>query len=153
MKNIRELSRRLAMAIVRVDGIEYAMDKDSPISDSELCLMYALDDGNPHSQRQIADDWEISRTTLNTIVKHWEQDGLLTLNKIAGKRREMEICLTEKGTERVKRTLALNYAAEDAALALTMGKYSDTFIEALEFYADALKAEYEAKREKTTTED
>lgn len=137
------------MAIIRIDGIEHALDKDSSVSDAELCLMYALDDGKPHSQRQIADLWEIPRTTLNTIVKRWEQEGLLTLNKIAGKRREMEICLTDKGVRRVKTVLAQNYAAEDAAIARTIEKYSDIFIDALEFYADALKAVYEESRGET----
>ena len=69
MKSIRELSRRLSTAIIRVGGIK----KTARTNDSERLLMVALDDGLPHSQRQIADELEISRTTLNTIVKKWEK--------------------------------------------------------------------------------
>ena len=142
MKSIRELSRRLSTAIIRVDGIE----KSSDANDSERLFILALDDGLPHSQRQIADELEISRTTLNTIVKKWEKQGLLTLNKIPGKRREKEICLTELGIERAKATIENAYSAEDTALKETIKMYSENFVEALEFYANALKAEYDSKK-------
>jgi len=143
MGDVRKYSRRLTNAIIKIDNIEYAIDSDNTVSNSELCLMYALDDEIPHSQKQIAQQWGISRTTLNTIVKKWEREGLLVLNKISGKRCEKEICLTEKGSQKAKNVLKINYAAEDGALQKTIEKYSDTFIEALEYYAEALEAEYD----------
>ena len=143
MDDIRKCSRRLTNAIIKIDNIEGAIDSDNTVSNSELCLMYALDDEMSHSQKQIVKEWEISRSTLNTIVKKWEKENLLILNKISGKRREKEICLTEKGREKAKNVLKINYAAEDGALQKTIEKYSDTFIEALEYYAEALKAEYD----------
>lgn len=142
---MRGYSRRLTMAIVKVDGLEHALDKSNPINDSELCLMYALDDGKPHSQKQISEAWEISRTTLNTIVKRWEKDGLLTLIKISGKRREMQICLTEAGVKKVRSALKANYAAEDKAMRETVAKYSADFVEALEYYAKMLEKSVQAE--------
>ena len=136
---MRNYSRRLTMAIVKVDEIEHSLDQSNPINDSELCLMYALDDGVPHSQKEIAESWGISRTTLNTIVKQWEKDGLLTLAKISGKRREMQICLTEVGIKKVRSALKVTYAAEDKAMRETVEKYSSGFIEALEYYAKMLE--------------
>ena len=137
---MRSYSRRLTMAIVKVDEIEHSLDQSNPINDSELCLMYALDDGVPHSQKEIAESWGISRTTLNTIVKQWEKDGLLTLAKISGKRREMQICLTEVGIKKVRSALKATYAAEDKAMRETVEKYSSGFIEALEYYAKMLES-------------
>lgn len=101
--------------------------------------MYALDDGLPHSQKQISEQWEISKTTLNTIVKRWEQEGLLTLHKIPGKRREMEILLTNDGVLRAKEALKSVYSAENEAMKQTIEHYSETFVEVLEYYAEALK--------------
>ncbi len=135
------------MALSRADRSER---KKNVSAHSELCLMYALDDGLPHSQKQIAEEWGLPRTTLNTIVKRWEQEGLLKLNKITGKRREMAICLTEKGLEKVRETLRQDYDAQDAALALTVKKYSDVFVEALEFYGAALKSAYKKRRDGKT---
>ena len=138
---MRNLSRRLTEAIIKIGGIEYSIDKQIDINETELCLMYALDDGKSHSQREIADNWELPRTTLNTIVKRWEKEGFLTLKKISGKRREMEIRLTEKGTEKARNSLVLTYSAEDHALKKTIDRYSADFIEALEYYAEMLKVE------------
>ena len=147
MKGIKKLLRRLTSSISRA-GANRISKKAAAVSESEICLMYALDDGKLHSQRQIADEWKVPRTTLNTIVKRWEKDGLLEMRKIAGKRREKEICLTNKGVEKVKNTLAENYDAENSALELTIEKYSDSFIDALEFYADTLKEQQEKLKRK-----
>lgn len=135
----RELARRLTLAIFKINGIEDTIDQKVGAGYAELCLMYALDDGRSHSQKQICEQWEISKTTLNTIVKRWEQEGLLVLNKVPGKRREMTISLTESGCARAKIALESVYSAEDAAMQQTTEKYSGLFVEALEYYAEALK--------------
>ena len=147
MKSVKKLLRRLTSSITRA-GAMVISKKGNNTSDSEICLMYALDDGKPHSQRQKAEEWKLPRTTLNTIVKRWEKAGLLEMKKIAGKRREKEICLTEKGIEKLKSTLAENYDAENTALALTIEKYSASFIDALEFYTDTLKKLHEKSSKK-----
>lgn len=143
MDDLRELSRRLTMAIFKIDGTEYINGQKSGIKESELCLMCALDDGKSHSQREISDEWQIPKTTLNTIVKQWERDNLLTMSAIPGKRREMQICFTESGKKLVEKSLAFAYRAEDSAMARTLEKYSDTFIEAAEYFAGALQEEFE----------
>lgn len=143
--NERDLARKLTFAIFKINGIENSIDRKVAVGYAELCLMYALDDGQSHSQKQICVQWGISKTTLNTIVKRWEQEGLLMLNKIAGKRREMEIELTEKGLIKARQSLESVYAAENTAMKKTVKKYSDTFIEVLEYYAEALKQAAENK--------
>lgn len=137
--NERNFARRLTYAIFKINGIENSIDKEVAIGYAELCLMYALDDGLAHTQRQISEEWQISKTTLNTIVKKLEKEGYIELNKIAGKRREMEISLTDAGLIRARESLEKVYAIEDMAIAKTIEKYSDKFVEALEFYAESLK--------------
>ena len=146
MSNTKELSRRLSVALVKTVGMKSAIEKLVPASDAEFVLMCALNDGKSHSQKQIADDLGMSRTTVNGIVKQWEKKGLLTFSKIAGKRREKEIVLTELGRERIKKSVSLSREAEDGALLRTVEKYSDSFIEALEFYAKELREDYEVQK-------
>lgn len=95
--------------------------------------MYALDDGKPHSQREISQEWLVPKTTVNTIVKTWEKEGLLTLTPIPHKRREKYIILTESGREYAKEFMGFIYRAEEKALKRTLDKYSDEFIKGLEF--------------------
>lgn len=141
MSTEREYARRLTFAIFKINGIENAIDQKVAIGYNELCLLYALDDGMPHTQKQICEQWLIPKTTLNTIVKKWQQQGFLNLNKIPGKRREMEICLTDLGLSKAKEALKIVYEAEDRAMRKTIEKYSHEFVEALEYYGQMLKGE------------
>ena len=129
MSAMREDARRLTTALFKIDEVYFANAQKNATKESELCLMYALDDGGPHSQRQIAEEWLIPKTTLNTIVKQWEREGLLTLSSMPGKRREMRVSLTEAGRACAKRSLARD---------------SDEFVEAVEFFGQALKDAFDS---------
>ncbi len=143
MSNIRNKAKRLILALYNIDEIYYTSEKKKRLSDAELCIMYALDDGAPHSQREIAEEWLVPKTTINTITKRWENEGLLTQTPIPGKRREMQITLTEAGKEYSKKFLEFIYNAEDKALQKTLDRYSDTFIEAIEYFGKSLKEAFE----------
>ncbi len=138
---MRNLSRRLTEAIMKIGGIEGAIDEQISSNDTELVLLYALDDGGSHSQREISEHWELPRSTVNTVIKRWEKEGIVILERISGKRREMAVRLTEKGEKKAKADLAPTYSAEDQALKKTIDRYSPQFIEALEYYAEMLKEE------------
>ena len=143
MKEIRATAKRLILALYNIDEAYYASEKKKRLSDAELCVMYALDDGQPHSQKEISEEWLVPKTTVNTITKKWESQGLLTLTAIPGKRREMQITLTDAGKAYAKEFMAFIYKAEDKALAKTLDKYSDVFIEALEHFGAGLKEAFE----------
>ncbi len=144
---MREIARRLIFALYRIDEAYYLNEKNKKLSDAELCVMYALDDGNPHSQREISQDWLLPKTSVNTIVKRWEKEGFLTMTPIAGKRREMNIMLTDAGRAYAKDFMGFLYRAEDKALKKTIDRYSDTFIEAIEFFGSSLQKAFSEEME------
>lgn len=144
---MRETARRLILALYRIDETYYLSESKKKLSDAELCVMYALDDGKPHSQREISQEWLVPKTSVNTIVKRWEKDGLLTMTPIPGKRREMHIMLTDAGRDYAKNFMGFLYRAEDKALQKTLDKYSDGFIEAIEFFGASLKEAFEEELE------
>lgn len=96
--DIRETMRQFMIAICKLSKT-YATRSTKNGRQSEFWLIYALDDGEPHSQKQICDEWGFPRTTLNSITKKFEAEGYLTLMPISGKRREMLICLAESGKQ------------------------------------------------------
>ena len=100
MEENRQIMRALATAMNRIDQMYCDDVTRIGVKASELWLLYALDDGAPHSQKQICQEWGLPKTTLNTTLKQAEAKGYLTLVPIAGKRRERQICLTapENGT-------------------------------------------------------
>lgn len=140
---MKDITRRLILALNNVDEVYLINEKKRKLSDAELCLMYALDDGKPHSQKEISSGWLIPKTTLNTITKRWEKDGLLIQTPIPGKRREMQITLTEVGEKYAKGFLSFIYEAEEKALKKTLEQYSDEFIEAIEYFGRCLKEAFE----------
>jgi len=150
MEDIRAKAKRLILALYNIDEIYYTSEKKRRLSDAELCILYALDDGQPHSQKEICDKWLVPKTTINTITKKWESQGLLTLAAISGKRREMQITLTDSGKAFSKEILDFIYRSEDTALAKTLDKYSDAFIDALEYFGAELKKAFEEEAQDGT---
>ncbi|MDO4960348.1 MAG: MarR family winged helix-turn-helix transcriptional regulator [Eubacteriales bacterium] len=88
----------LGKLVYKIDGAysEYAK-KEKISSPNLLWILYALGDGEEHTQKQICDEWEIPRSTANTIIKSLEDDGFIELAHRVGTRREMTIRLTDRG--------------------------------------------------------
>lgn len=145
MKEMRELMRKFAIALNNVDEAYCSDTSQTGIKESELWLMYALDDGKLHSQRQICEEWGFPRTTLNTATKQVQAQGYITLAPIPGKRREMNICLTESGKAYARQLLRDIYEAEDYAMEETLKRYSADFIDALDFFSACLKSAFQKK--------
>ncbi|MBQ2789114.1 MAG: hypothetical protein IJE97_05710 [Thermoguttaceae bacterium] len=142
-------ARRLIFALTKIDAsyLVNVNNKELSLSEAEYCFMYALDDGLPHSQKEISSEWLIPKTTLNAIAKRWEKAGLLTLEPIPGKRREMRIALTEAGQKYAREILSFIYEAEEKALRQTLKRYSTEFIDALEYFGSRLKEAFEEAKE------
>ncbi len=143
MTEERRTVRRLIRALYNIDEAYFISENKRKMSDAELCILYALDDGQTHSQKKISDEWLIPKTTINTITKRFENEGLLIQTPIAGKRREMQLSLTDSGKKYAKDILAFLYEAEEKALSKTIERYSDVFIEAIEYFGVSLKEAFE----------
>ena len=142
MKDYREEIRRIMVSVNVIDGI-YAMGaKKIGIKDNSLSLLYALDDGKPHSQKEICEHWLIPKTTLNTIVKECVNAGYIVLDGIKHTK-EKEIRLTDKGQEYAKTILNQVYELEGRAMEKTLSSYSPEFVQALEQFTAYLKEEAE----------
>lgn len=85
--------------VYRIDGFYAEYAKRSGVKSNLLWVLYALNDGNEHSQKEICDSWDLPRTTVNTIVKELEEEGYVSLKQIKGEKRELSLSLTEKGKE------------------------------------------------------
>lgn len=140
MNQNRKEIRRIMIAVNVIDGIYAIIAKKSGIKENTLALLYALDDGKPHSQKEICEQWLIPKTTLNTIVKECVEKGYIFLNANEHKK-EKEICLTETGKEYAGRILNQIYALEQQAMERTLENNSPEFVKGLEQFADNLKEE------------
>ena len=137
MEDSAALARRLILATTRMDGAYYYFARRSGAPENLLALLYALEDGKPHSQKEICEDWLIPKTTINTIVKEQIAAGRITLRAGKGKREKI-ICLTESGHAYAQKALQGICEAERVAVERTLEKYDRAFVDALEDFAGTL---------------
>lgn len=151
MEPLWQQARRLNLIITGIDELYYAYARRSGLPDNTLCLLYALDDGQPHWQKQICQEWGMPRTTLNSTIKVCQAAGYLTLEAMPGHRRERLICLTESGRAYARQMLAPLYEAEEQAMAKTLADFpGSAFLEAMAAYERHLRAAYAGQQEETT---
>ena len=90
----------LGKLVYKMDGVYDEYGRSFKIgSPNLLWILYALNDGERHSQKQICDDWAIPRSTANTIIKDLESKNYVALSQIKGERRELLVSLTPDGKE------------------------------------------------------
>lgn len=102
----------LGRALYHVDSFYDEFAKQSNVSPALLWVLYALNDGKSHTQIEISTDWELPKTTVNTVIKDIKQSGYVELIPIKGKRRELSIVLTESGKEYADNVLSQLYKKE-----------------------------------------
>lgn len=140
MNAYRNNIRKLMIAINVIDGLYDTIAKKVGIKINTLTMLYALDDGLPHSQKEICEEWFIPPTTLNTIVKENIAAGYLFLHTDTGKK-EKKICLTEQGMSFARMVLNQVYQVEYSAMEQTLQQVSPEFIQNLELFTSCLKEE------------
>lgn len=114
--NEKEFFHELGKCIYQIDGIYEEYGRNFHItSPNILWILYSLNDNQSHSQKEICEAWSIPRSTANTIIKELERQQLIFLQKIKGKRRELNISLTKKGKEIADTLLKDLYSREKKA--------------------------------------
>ena len=151
MDELHQLNRWLIAATSAADGAYYRWAVRSGVTHHTLDLLYALDDGQPHSQKQICEEWAIPKTTVNTVVRSCREAGYITLEPMPDQPRQRQLCLTPAGTAYAREALAELYVLENQAMAAVMKKYGSSFVDAMELYSasfrEALAANLSEKEE------
>lgn len=131
----------LGKTLYHIDGFYAEYAKKSKVKENLLWVLYALNDGEQHSQKEICENWDLPRSTVNTIMKELEADGYVFLSQIKGEKRELNVCLTEFGNRYAEELLSDLYEIEKRVFE-TMKKY--TVLEDLKKIRDEL---YEKEKE------
>lgn len=98
--------------LYQIDGFYGEFAKESGVKENLLWIMYALNDGKEHSQKEVCENWGLARSTVNTIMKELERDKYVTLSQIKGEKRELQVKLTNSGKEYSDNLLKNLYAIE-----------------------------------------
>lgn len=139
--NSRKFFYDFGRALYHVDSFYDEFAKQSNVSSALLWILYALNDGNPHTQIEISNDWELPKTTVNTVIKDIQKDGYIELVPIKGKRREMSIILTESGKAFADNVLS-NLYKKEAEVFNSLSFKEQEIVVVLEKLARKLKGDY-----------
>lgn len=126
---MRDNIRRFAKASCTLDGIYWYIAKKSGIKENLFWLLYALNDDEQHTQKQICEDWQFPKTTINTLIKECETVGYVKLERVPGKKRELAISLTEAGKKFADKSLKLIDEIEELAVTEALEKCAPSFID------------------------
>ena len=140
MDELHQLNRRLIAATSAADGAYYRWAVQSGVTPHTLDLLYALDDGLPHSQKQICEEWAIPNTTINTVVQACQSAGYITLEPMPDQPRQRQLCLTPAGLAYARQTLEELYIMENQAMAAAAARFGPDFVAAMEFYSAQFRA-------------
>ncbi len=144
MERYREKIRRIMICVNVIDGIYDSIAKKTGVKESILTLLYALDDGAAHSQKEICEEWFIPKTTLNTVIREFVEKGYVTLNAgWRGNGKEKQVCLTEAGRIFARDILNRVYDLEQRAMEKALPRLSDDFVGELGCFTACLKNEAE----------
>lgn len=142
MDEIQQEIRKIMVSINRIDGIYYQWAKRIGLKDNMLALLYALSDGNLHSQKQISEEWLIPKTTINTVIQECIQKDYVVLQQEPHSK-EKRICLTEAGKQYAEVVLKDLRQAELQAYMQTRKVHSEAFAAVFEEFAFQLQKAYE----------
>ena len=151
----QRLIRRLTQAFNRIDGAYYYCARRLGVEENTLALLYALDDGRPHSQKQVCEEWLIPKTTINTIVRELVGQGYLLL-ETEPQSREKALRLTPAGRAWASRNLEKLYRMEEDAMRQMLSSHSGDFVQSFSDFADCLKHSFDQTfsfAEETSTEE
>ena len=137
MKNHRSELDRFYRCTIRMDGLYYLAARHLGVNENTLSLFYALDGGAPLSQKQLAEEMLIPKTTVNSVVQEYVREGYLQLLP-APHGREKTVSLTPAGQAYARQLLRPIYAAEEEAMAATLSRFSPEFLLAAEDLTEQL---------------
>lgn len=110
--NSKEYFYELGKLLYKIDNFYDEYAKVSKVKNKLLWVLYALNDGNIHSQKEISSSWLLPRTTVNTIIKELKEEGYVELKQIKGEKRELNLILTSSGREYANNLLSELYEIE-----------------------------------------
>lgn len=138
--NSKEFFYVFGKLLYQIDGFYCEYAKKYKVKENELWILYALNDGKEHSQIDISENWDIPKTTINTIIKQLEKEKYVELIQIKGEKRMLHIQLTHLGKEYANQLLSDLYKMEEKLYnSFTFNR--DALIKALEEMKEKLYAE------------
>lgn len=132
---MRKKIKKLIDAANLIDKAYDVKSRSLSVKPNVLTLFYAIANSENLSQSQLHNEWLLPLSTINTVTTECRNAGYIRMDPVPGTRRERYLRLTAKGRRFAKTLLADTHRAEEEAMAATLDRFPDMFIDAIAFYA------------------
>ena len=126
---IRKRVNRIYDAVASIDSIYEAYASKKKIGYLDMLMFYEiLEEAEPLTQKRLCEILEVSKTTLNSVVKRWADKGCIELMPSELRSKEKWIRLTPAGETFAHELVDPLFAMEEVAV----GRITDDEIEQVE---------------------
>lgn len=123
-----------------LDVIYHNYAKSLGLSDTAFWVFYCISEHNGlFTQRDLCREWYFAPQTLNSALKDMEKHGLISLEPVAGNRKNKLLHLTCEGERIVKEAILPLIQAECESFSALDEKECEQMLSFTERYADALR--------------
>lgn len=137
---IREQMKLFCTCLCRQDELYAALARRQGISYHTAMTLYALDQDQGCTQKQIAENWMIPKQTVNTVVKDLERRGFVEL-RTGRDQKEKLVFFTPGGQIFAREALREVYETEERAVAVMGRERFHEMVEANRAFTEAFSAE------------
>lgn len=131
--------RKLSKTIHQINGLFRRVEHQMNLNIYEARVLYALHIDKLQTQKEIVEQYEMPKQTINNFISALHKQGYLQVMADENDHRQKKLLLTETGYEYASRTLSpLLEFEEEVASRLSPGKF-EMLLTALEDYYIALE--------------
>lgn len=141
-QKLAERIHKLNFLASEMDSIYHQASQKLGVSDSEMCILYTIQDqGENCLLSDVYKQSGINKQTINSAIRKMENDELLFLENVDGKRKR--IVLTGKGRSYMQKTAGVLFEAESRAFGSWPEEEMDKYILLMAGFVEALRRETE----------
>ena len=130
-RDYNEIIYKINCLSSEIDSIYHQASLKLGVSDSVMIILYMIFEGDGEcALNKIQKETGISKQTLNSSIRKLEKDGIIYLEQIDGKTKN--VCFTDKGREFAKNNVIRLYNAECSS-------FDDWSDEEIELYLSLMK--------------
>ena len=143
-KEIRKKVNAMYDAVKEIDFFYMQYAEKKQVGYLDMLVFYELmEDDEPFTQKRMCDVLEISKTTLNSIMKRWIEKGYIELQIRENNHREKDIILTDAGKTYAHELIDPLFGIEETAIQTISIEDIQTVESIVNKYHDALNRKLE----------
>jgi DNA-binding MarR family transcriptional regulator len=143
-EKIRQQLRNFNTVIKETDAVYGELAKQSGLSGCAFWLMYSLREADGKcTQKELCDQWVISKQTVNSALKGLEKSGYVSLISSETDKRNKYITLTDKGILFARKNIDIVFELEELAFNKMSVAERAAIIEISQKYQKLLRSETE----------